>query len=153
MCCIENGGRKVCDHFNLPAFPHYVPLVDMLSIWMGKLSKSSSFHLLPFHMMWIVWKARNQVIFEDKGRNIYSIVCQIITAIQPLSILPVMRKNSDRILGKAPPMFYPCGFIGGASNCLLAGVGFCIYINDCHHMEFSLGVGHGTNTKAELLSL
>ena len=24
---------------------------------------------------------------------------------------------------------------------------------ECHHLEFMLGVGHGTNTKAELLSL
>ena len=72
---------------------------------------------------------------------------------QPLTILPVKRIKSARNLGQPPPMNYPCGFIDGASNCRVAGVGFCIYINDGHHMEFSLGVGHGTNTKAELLSL
>ena len=36
---------------------------------------------------------------------------------------------------------------------MLAGVGFCIHLNDYHYLEFSLGVEHGTNTKAELLSL
>ena len=41
----------------------------------------------------------------------------------------------------------------GASKCLIAGAGYCIFINETHRLEFSLGVGHGTNTKAELLSL
>ena len=36
---------------------------------------------------------------------------------------------------------------------MYAGAGYCIFINASHHLEFSLGVGHGTNTKAELLSL
>ena len=36
---------------------------------------------------------------------------------------------------------------------MIAGAGFCIFLNDSHFLEFSLGVGHGTNTKAELLSL
>ena len=50
-------------------------------------------------------------------------------------------------------MIYPCGFMDGASKCMTAGAGFCIFINETHRLEFSLGVGHGTNTKAELLSL
>ena len=50
-------------------------------------------------------------------------------------------------------MIYPCGFIDGASSCKTVGAGFCIHINDCHHLEFMLGLGYGTNTKAELLSL
>ena len=36
---------------------------------------------------------------------------------------------------------------------MIAGVGYCIFLNDSHYLEFSLGVGYGTNTKAELLSL
>ena len=35
----------------------------------------------------------------------------------------------------------------------MAGVGYCLYLNESHHFEFVLGVGYGTNTKAELLSL
>lgn len=50
-------------------------------------------------------------------------------------------------------MYYPCGFMDGASKCTRAGAGYCIFINETHRLEFSLGVGHGTNTKAELLSL
>ena len=36
---------------------------------------------------------------------------------------------------------------------MTAGVGFCIFLIKTHHLEFSLGVGYGTNTKAKLLSL
>ena len=145
--------EQVCEHLNLPAFTPYVPLNDMLIIWMGKLPRSSSLQMLPFHMMWIIWKARNQVIFEGIGRNIYSIVRQIITSVQVLSHSTVTGKLSRRILGKPPSKIYPCGYFDGASNCMLAGVGFCIHLNDYHHLEFSLGVEQGTNTKVELLSL
>ena len=50
-------------------------------------------------------------------------------------------------------MIYPYGFMDGASSCMIAGVGYCIFLNESHHLEFSLGVGYGTNTKAELLNL
>ena len=50
-------------------------------------------------------------------------------------------------------MIYPCGFMDGASRSMIAGVGYCIYLNESHYLELSLGVGYGTNTKAELLSL
>ena len=93
------------------------------------------------------------IIFEEKRRSIYSIICLIISAVQPLNIMPARRIKHIRKVGQPPPLIYPCGFIDGASKCQLAGVGYCIYINDGHHMEFSLGVGQGTNTKAELLSL
>ena len=50
-------------------------------------------------------------------------------------------------------MVFPCGYMDGASRCMIAGVGFCIFLNETHYLEFLLGVEHGTNTKAELLSL
>ena len=50
-------------------------------------------------------------------------------------------------------MFFPCGFFDGASNSKAAGVGYSLYLNESHHFEFALGVGYGTNTKAELISL
>ena len=55
--------------------------------------------------------------------------------------------------GKPPCKNFPCGFIDGASNHKIVGVGYCLYLNESHHYEFALGVGYGTNTKAELLSL
>ena len=104
-------------------------------------------------MMWIIWKVRNLDIFEGKRRNIFSIVQQIITTVQALHSWTVTEKIRSRKLGKPPCNVYPCSFIDGASNCMIAGVGYCIFLNDSHYMEFSLGVGYGTNTKAELLNL
>ena len=109
--------------------------------------------MLPFHMMWIIWKVHNQEIFEGKQRNIFSIVQQIITSVQVLPPLTITEKTRSRILGKPPCKVFPCGFINGASNCMTAGVGFCLYLNDSHYLEFSLGVGYGTNRKVEFLSL
>ena len=50
-------------------------------------------------------------------------------------------------------MYFPCGFFDGASTNKTAGVGYNLYLNESHHYEFALGVGYGTNTKAELLGL
>ena len=63
------------------------------------------------------------------------------------------KHGRNRAAGKAPCMIFPCGFMDGASRFMTAGVGFCIFINESHHLDFPLWVGHGTNTKAELLSL
>ena len=61
--------------------------------------------------------------------------------------------KKSRVLGRPPCKIFPCGFIDGASNCKIVGVGYCIYFNESHYYEFALGIGYGTNTKAELLSL
>ena len=154
QCAIWNlVAAQVCDHFKLHSFNNQVSLEDMLLDWMGKMTKNSALFLLPFHMMWIIWRTRNLIIFEEKRRSIYSIICHIISAVQTLNLMPTRRIKHIRKVGQPPPLIYPCGFIDGASKCQVAGVGYCIYINDGHHMEFSLGVGQGTNTKAELLSL
>ena len=145
--------EHVCLHFNLHGFISQHSLVDMLLDWLGKISKISSYYQLPFYMMWTLWKVRNKMIFEDEKRNIFSIVYQVISAVQHLSTLPVKKKKSGRVLGNSPPLIFPCGFIDGASKCMDAGAGFCIYISKYHHLEFMMGVGQGTNTKAELLSL
>ena len=50
-------------------------------------------------------------------------------------------------------MIYPCGFFDGASTTNAAGVGYSLYLNESHSFEFVLGVGNGTNTKAELLGI
>ena len=36
---------------------------------------------------------------------------------------------------------------------MTAGAGLCIFLNSTHFLEFTVGVGYGTNTKEELLSL
>ena len=50
-------------------------------------------------------------------------------------------------------MYFPCGFFDGASANKTTGVDYSLYLNESHHFEFALGVGYGSNIKAELLSL
>ena len=56
-------------------------------------------------------------------------------------------------MGPGPDLVYPCGFLDGASAKNVGGVGFCLFLNESHSFEFSLGMGNCTNTKAELVGL
>ena len=64
----------VCDILNLAAFSPSVSLGEMIRGWIENLPRNSHFSLLPFHMMWIFWKARNRAIFEGEKKNIYSLI-------------------------------------------------------------------------------
>ena len=50
-------------------------------------------------------------------------------------------------------MIFPCGFFDEASTSSAAGIGYCLFFNENHHLQFALGVGYGSNTKDELLGL
>ena len=63
------------------------------------------------------------------------------------------KKKSGRRIGHKPHMIYPCGYLDGAANSTSTGIGYCIYLNENHRLEFALGVGQGTNSKAKLLGL
>ena len=86
--------------------------------------------------MWIIWKARNQAIFEGKKRNIYSIIQQITYSVQTYSSQFVKAKKC-REIGNPPYLFFPCGFFDGASNNMAVGVGYSLYLNESHHFEFA----------------
>ena len=99
--------EQVCKHLNLHGFSANISLMDMLLDWLGKISKSSTLFQLPFHMMWILWKVRNKMIFEEEKRTISSIVYQVISAVQHLSNLPVKKRKPGRVLGNSPPLIFP----------------------------------------------
>ena len=86
----------ICDQFQLPC----PPLVDSPSSfvrnWADNYLKNPTLRSIPFHMMWIIWKARNLAIFEGKKRNVLSIVHQITYSVQTYSSQPVKVKNSRR---------------------------------------------------------
>ena len=50
-------------------------------------------------------------------------------------------------------MTFPCGHFDGASTTSAVGIGFSLFLNENHHLDFVLGVRNGSNTKAELLGL
>ena len=69
---------------------------------------------------------------------------------------PVMMDRKLKIsrqTGTRPRMIFPCGFFYGASTSSAVGIGYSLFFNENHHLDFALGVGYGSNTKAELLGL
>ena len=72
-------------------------------------------------MMWIIWKARNRCIFYGEKRSVYSIIQQVITTVRDLPPCAVKKRRCDRVIGMAPVISYPCGFMDGASKYKIAG--------------------------------
>ena len=106
---------------------------------------------IPHYAIWAVWKSRNRVVFDGYKVNILGVMHQILYAAQISSSRPVTKgrkSKSVRQIGPRPLMIYPCGYFDGASTSSAAGIGYCLHINENHRLEFAMGVGHGTNTKA-----
>ena len=149
----KSVAEYIKEHFNLFVCLSGASIEFILKDWHNKIPRSSPLFLLLYNMMWIFWKARNLAVFEGKKRNIYGIIQQILSIVQAPFPGTATKNIRRRLIGNPPDKSFPCGFIDGASQNMIVGAGFCIFLNDSHFLEFSMGVGHGTNTKAELLSL
>ena len=68
---------------------------------------------------------------------------------QPFGI----KVKKPRAVGSGPVLVFPFGFFDGAAANNIGGVGFCLYLNESHSFEFSMGEGTCTNNKAELIVL
>ena len=102
--------------------------------------------------MWAIWKARNLHIFEGKELSALGIMHQITYSLQ-LYCPPAHKVKKTRVIGPDPIQVFPCGYFDGAFANYVGGVGYCLHLNESHSFEFALGVGNGSNTKAELLGL
>ena len=144
---------SIMDYFNIKACLSDNSFVDLIIGWNDTIPQSSPLYTLLFKAIWMIWKARNQQIFEGKHRDILSIIHHILRSAISSMKGTVSKRKCCRIIGPPPGKLFPCGFMDGASQEGFAGAGIVIFISDTHFLEISLGVRHGTNTKAELLSL
>ena len=55
-------------------------------------------------------------------------------------------------IGPKPVLAFPCGFFYGFASDNIGGSGFVIYLNEHHFFSFTMGCGHSTNTRVELLA-
>ena len=146
----------LCEQFHISLPTVYDSFTIFLAFWINSHARSSPIFFLPHHTIWALWKARNRALFDGQKPTVSGIFYQIINSAYLLLSRPPSSKQTgkkERRIGHTPNMVYPCGFFDGASTSSAAGIGFCLYLNNHHHLDCALGVGHGTNTKAELLGL
>ena len=156
-CPIWNSIRVlICDHLQVYFPPISSSIAEFLDTWITKHPSGSAFRYIPHHLCWIIWKSRNKAIFEDKCISVLGIFHQLLNAVNLSPARPFTTKGKNkkiRQIGQAPVMNYPCGYFDGASITSSAGVGLCLFLKENHHLDIAIGIGGGTNTKAELLGL
>jgi len=108
--------------------------------------------ILPLLVIWGVWLARNNLIFQDKSCT-PEVTC--VTALGVYEAFPLhiraarQRANLDIDIDKSKPW----GFFDGAAQHNICGGGAVLYLSDTHYFELICGLGEGNNNFAELLSL
>ena len=65
----------------------------------------------------------------------------------------VLKVKKPRAIGAGPALILPYGFFDGGVASGFGGAGFCLFLNEFHSLEFALGAGNCTNTKADLIAL
>ena len=145
----------ICDQFQLTIPPRVDTISIFMDNWVATYPRHSVLYYIPHHMMWEIWKAQNHPIFEGKNKIVLGIFQQIMFSTQLNSSQPVIKACHKKVrqIGLPPSLTFPCGFFDGASTSSAMGVGYSSFLNESHHLEFALGVGYGSNTKAELLGL
>ena len=156
-CPIWNNIRElICDFLQINFPPITTSIAEFLDSWITNHPSGSDYRYIPHHLCWVIWKSRNKAIFEDKSISVLGIFHQFLNAVKLSPARPFIKERKSkkiRKIGQAPVMIFPCGFFDGASITSSAGVGFCLFLKENHHLDFAIGIGCGTNTKAELLGL
>ena len=126
---------------------------DSLDICLHKWQAShDTYKTLPIFFIWVMWKYRNSIIFENCRLPLNAIMCWIIRLYSHYPYDSVRRKYVG--IHQPPPI--PMGIVGtfdGAAQGGNCGGGGTLTVANNHHFHYWLGMGSGTNTKAELVAL
>jgi ribonuclease HI len=114
--------------------------------------KDNNIHkMLPVHLCWRVWKARNEAIFQERTPSIKRISNHFLAEASSTSTivktLPLSRHTFVFPTDRTVAWFDGASQQGGA----LCGAGGKIVLNPHTCIRWTLNCGQGTNTKAELL--
>jgi len=119
--------------------------------WWGRTTVKK-LKYLPLIVIWGIWLARNNAIFNDKP------CLPEITAVQSVGIFKSLPEHlraakQRRVLEVEIDQSRPWAFFDGASQNNVCGGGAVLYLTASHYFTLSMGLGAGTNNYAELQSL
>ena len=114
--------------------------------------QDNSIHkLLPVHLYWQVWKARNEAIFQDRSPSLFRISNHFLAEASSTSSIvnppPSIRHTFVIPTDRKVAWFDGASQQGGN----LCGAGRKIVLNPHTCIRWTLNCGQGTNTKAALL--
>lgn len=119
--------------------------------WSGRHKGNKAMSLLAI-VTWHIWKARNQIIFQDKSAQWNLVEARIIAAFSELPEPPPAHVRRPHL----PPLIdqsIPWAFFDGAANQQSCGGGFIIHKSNQHFYRIKAGLGTGSNNYAKLITL
>ena len=138
------------------------PELDLRHVW-GHLDLHSSFEqwvfkhslnpIISIIVYWALWRHRNSIIFEDSKPSASEIFRWIVHL---FSLYPIQQAKHKKVRDHAPTLLsrhIAVGTFDGAAQGELSGGGGTISLVDGKIYHFKVGLGKGTNNRAELLSL
>ena len=128
--------------------------VSILQAWENwrRLGSSDILNALPLMVTWGIWLARNKMIFKGKECTpaiTAGLVCGQVTTLPTRLMIKKQREVLDVAIDRSTPW----GYFDGAAQNNICGGGVVLYVNENHYFEMSVGLGAGSNNRAELLSL
>ena len=106
----------------------------------------------PLLVIWGVWVARNNILFNEKPCNptiTASLSYGFLNAFPQYIKSTRQRDSLDVELDKT----LPWGIFDGASHNNASGGGDILYLTETHFYELVAGLGEGSNNFAEIMSL
>ena len=105
-----------------------------------QFNKPMKYKELPLFIIWYIWKARNQSIFEDKMPSLYS-----ISAIYIVFFFDFAKERKHKVNKIQISPYFLCLLYFLMVQTLVVGV--VLQVNPNHHIHLCMGRGRGTNTK------
>jgi len=107
----------------------------------------------PILVCWIMWNNRNRIIFDHHKLSASTIIYQISQLYGLYPDKKHLKKRQSKILPQPDTWAQNIATFDGASQGGICGGGGTITLLDHRTIHYKVGLGAGTNTRAELLSL
>lgn len=127
-----------------------LPVCENFDNWTRMQPKKLHF---PILVCWIIWKARNGIIFDHIRRSARSIIYHITQLYGLYPDKEIMKKRQLQTTTLQEIHTQHFGTFDGAAQCGNCSGGGTLTLLDGRIIHFKVGLGAGTNSRVELLSL